>query len=235
MSGHSKWATTKRQKEATDKKRAQIFTKLARSITVAAKLGGGDPETNFNLRLAITRAKAANMPKDNIERAIKRGLGKDKSSDFEEIIYEGFGPENIFIIFKVLTDNRNRAVAELKHLLNKSGGSLAAQGSVMWKFDKRGLIISDLKNLTNQQEEELIESGALDFSLDEDGLEIITEPNELEKVKKFLEDKNFPIKSSEISYLPKERQPIKNLEAWKNFLDKLDDLEDINEYYTNAN
>lgn len=235
MSGHSKWATTKRQKEATDKKRAQIFTKLARSITVAAKLGGGDPETNFNLRLAITRAKAANMPKDNIERAIKRGAGKDKSSDFEEIIYEGFGPENIFIIFKVLTDNRNRAVAELKHLLNKNGGSLAAQGSVMWKFDKRGLILSDLKNLTDKQEEELIESGALDFSIDEDGLEIITEPNELEKVKKFLEDKGFPIKSSEIAYLPKERQPVKNLEAWKNFLDKLDDLEDVNEYYTNAN
>jgi len=234
MSGHSKWATTKRQKEATDKKRSQIFTKLARSITVAAKLGGGDPDTNFNLRLAIARAKAANMPKDNIERAIKRGTGGDKGADFEEIIYEGFGPENIFMIFKVLTDNRNRAVAELKHLLNKSGGSLGAQGSVMWKFDKRGLIVCDLNNLEPKQEEILIESGALDFSLDEDGLEIITEATELEKVKKFLEEKNFPIKSSEIAYIPRERQQIKNVQAWENFLDKLDELEDVNEYYSNA-
>lgn len=234
MSGHSKWATTKRQKETTDKKRSQLFTKLARAITVAAKQGGGDPETNFNLRLAVNRAKSANMPKDNIERAIKRGAGDNADANYEEIIYEGFGPENISLIINVLTDNRNRIVSELKHFLNKNGGGLVSQGSVMWQFDKRGLIFCETKNLDEKQESAIIESGALDFSFDKNGLEILTEPNELEKVKKFLEKENFSISSSELTYIPKEKQKVKNQDAWLKFTDQLEGLDDVNEYYSNA-
>lgn len=234
MSGHSKWSKIKRQKEVGDHRRSQLFTKLARTITVAAKQGGGDPDMNFQLRLAINKAREANLPKDNIERAIQRGTGGASVEQYEEMVYEGFGPENIALIIEVLTDNRNRAVSELKHLLNKRGGTLASQNSVRWQFDRRGLIVCQLKKITEEQEATIIDSGALDYSLTDENLEIITLAEDLEKTKTSLEEKNFPIKSSGLVYLPKEKQPVKNLEAWRLFLEELDELEDINDFYTNA-
>ncbi|MGB0757583.1 MAG: YebC/PmpR family DNA-binding transcriptional regulator [Patescibacteria group bacterium] len=234
MSGHSKWHSIRRQKEATDQKRGKIFTKLAKGISVAAREGGGDPEMNFQLRVAISRAKAANMPKDNIERAISKGTGEGSDAVFEELLYEGLGPEKIPVVIKVLTDNRNRAVSDIKHLLSKSGGSLGSSGSVMWQFDYRGVILSEQKEITERIEEVLLESGALDYTISDEGIEIITEPQELDTVRKHLEENDVPITSAELAYIPKETQTPQNANAWQKFIDMLDDLDDVDSFFTTA-
>jgi YebC/PmpR family DNA-binding regulatory protein len=174
MSGHSKWSTIKRKKAANDAKRGRLFSRLAREIQIAAREGGGDPEVNFTLRLAIDRAKAANMPKDNIERAIKRGTGEDKTGgDLERIFYEGYGPNGVAMIFEVVTDNRNRTVAELRHALTEAGGSMAEAGSVSWQFRRAAYFVLSGAEVDPERAFELaVEAGAEDVIFDDD-IEII--------------------------------------------------------------
>jgi len=239
MSGHSKWSTIKRAKGAADAKRAAIFTKIARAITVAAKEKGGDPTTNFGLRLAIEKAKSANMPKDNIERAIKKGTGEIESEIIEEIIYEGFGPEQVAIVIKVLTDNRNRAAQGIKHIFTKQGGSLGGPNSVMWQFDKKGVIRIDNAQLADKNLEELelqiIDLGTQDIKKTNEALIIYTKVEDLQNVSKGLEDLGIKVEYAEIEYVPKETITLTAEQQAKvdKFLEALDDNEDVDDYYTN--
>lgn len=237
MSGHSKWATTKRRKAAVDAKKGSIFTKIAKLITVAARQGG-DPAANFSLRLAIDKAKAINMPKDNIDRAIKRGAGETSGAQIEELIYEGLGPAKTQFIVKCLSDSKNRTAAEIRHLFSKHGGSL---GTVMWNFVQRGTIMieqAEIKQLNQENFElELIDAGAEDIQKEDQGLTIYTAPLDLQKTKKFLEAKNIKIESAEVEYVAKESADLSEEEKIKveKFIEELDGNEDVSDYYTNAN
>ncbi len=238
MSGHSKWSTIKRQKEVTDAKRGAIFTKLGNLITVAAKEKGGDPDANFSLRMAIDKAKQANMPKENIERAIKRGTGELAGGQIEELVYEGFGPVKSQFIVKCLTDNKNRSASDVRHIFTKYGGSF---GSVMWSFKQKGTIRiknEELKNnnLDNENFElELIDSGAQDILKEEEGITIYTKIEDLQKIKKFLEKKNIKTESAEIEYIAKEDLKISDEEKEKveKFIEELENNEDVSDYYHN--
>ena len=233
MSGHSKWATTKRQKGAADAKRGALFTKLANQITVAAR-EGGDPEMNFKLRLAIDLAKANNVPKDNIERAIARGTGAGSGGQIESIAYEGFGPDGIAMIIEALTDNRNRTSSNVKHLLAKHGGSLGGPNTVGWLFAKVGTLRVD--GLTEDQELSAIEAGAQDIRRDNDGVAVYTQPNDLQAVKKKLEGLDIPVAYAQVEWLAKEEKPVSDAtkEALGKLFAELDEDSDINDYYTNA-
>lgn len=240
MSGHSRWSTIKRQKAASDAKRGAIFTKAGNLITIAAKEKGGNPETNFSLRMAIDKAKAANMPKENIERAIKRGTGELSGEQIEELLYEGFGPAKSQFIIKSLTDNKNRSAANIRHIFTKYGGSL---GSVMWNFEKQGIIrIMDEelknKNLPNEKFElELIDAGVDDIIKEEEGMTIYTKIEDLQKVKSFLEQKDIKTESADIEYVTKEEQQLnkEDKEKVEKFIEELEDGEDVADYYTNVN
>ncbi len=235
MAGHSKWAQIKRQKAVADAKRGNLFTKLANAITVAAKQGGGDPDLNFKLRLAIERAKQANMPKDNIQRAIKRGTGEIGGGDLEEIVYEGFGPDNIGVMLEVVTNNKNRIVSELKHIFYKFGGNLASNGSVAWMFDKKGVIEVELKDpLSEETELDLIEAGAEDWEIDDGTMIVYTKPAELQSVSQNLNKLGLNIKSAELAYLPKETKTPTDKEKWQKFINALEENDDISNIYTNA-
>lgn len=237
MSGHSKWATTKRRKAAVDAKKGSIFTKIAKLITAAARQGG-DPAANFSLRLAIDKAKAINMPKDNIDRAIKRGAGETSGAQIEELIYEGLGPAKTQFIVKCLSDSKNRTAAEIRHLFSKHGGSL---GTVMWNFVQRGTIMieqAEIKQLNQENFElELIDAGAEDIQKEDQGLTIYTAPLDLQKTKKFLEAKNIKIESAEVEYVAKESADLSEEEKIKveKFIEELENNEDVSDYYTNAN
>ena len=239
MSGHSKWSTIKRQKAATDAKRAAIFTKLANMITVAAREKGGNPDTNFTLRMAIEKAKAANMPKENIERAIKRGTGEAGGEQIQELIYEGFGPAKSQFIVKSLTDNKNRSAANIRHIFSKHGGAF---GNVSWNFEQKGTIRItndelEAKNLTDEDFElELIDAGAQDIIKEEEGMTIYTNIEDLAKVKKFLEEKNIKTETAEIEYVPKEIMAVsdEDKEKIEKFIADLEDCEDVADYYTNV-
>ncbi len=237
MSGHSKWSTIKRQKGAADAKRANIFTKLAKNITLAARDGGGDPAMNFQLRLVIDKAKAANMPKDNIERAIKRGTGEGTDdAALEEITYEGYGPHGSAFIVEVVTDNRNRSAANLKHLFSARGGSL--DGSVAWMFDRVGMIITKPPmTATDEAELAMIEAGAQDVRWPEPGIaEITTEPTELQKVQEALTAADFVIENAELGYRAKDEvQPTDDAmrQSIEGFCESLDDDDDVQNYWTN--
>lgn len=239
MSGHSKWATTKRAKFATDAKKAAIFTKLSKIITVAARDKGGDPDTNFSLRLAIDKAKAANMPKDNIERAIKRGTGELQGEAIDEIIYEGFGPGKIAVVVKVLTDNRNRASQNIKHIFAKYNGSLGGPNSVMWQFEHKGVIRLENEQLAGKDLDELelqiIDLGAQDIKKTADSLIIYTKIEDLQTVSKGLEKMGFALDYAENDYVAKETASPSAEEKEKIavFLEALDDDEDVDDYYTN--
>ncbi|MFA4941757.1 MAG: YebC/PmpR family DNA-binding transcriptional regulator [Patescibacteria group bacterium] len=238
MSGHSKWATTKRAKATVDAKRAAVFTKLSNLITIAAKEKGGDPTTNFTLRMAIDKAKLANMPKDNIERAIKRGIGENNGQQIEELVYEGFGPAKSQFVIKCLTDNRNRAASNIRHIFAKHGGAL---GSVMWNFSQKGVIRISKEEMEKAKIEpenlelELIDAGAQDISLAEEGMTIFTKVEDLQLVNKFLENKNLKSETAEIEFIAKEEQAIEEGEKEKieKFIEELEDSEDVNEYYNN--
>jgi YebC/PmpR family DNA-binding regulatory protein len=240
MSGHSKWATTKRAKAVVDAKRGATFTKLSNLITIAAREKGGDLDTNFTLRMAVEKAKAANMPKENIERAIKKGTGELAGGQLDELYYEGVGPANVQFIVKSLTDNKNRSAAQVRHLFTKAGGSLA---SVMWNFEKKGVIfIADeelkAKNINNEDLElELIEVGADDILLAEEGLTIYTAIGDLQIVKKFLDDKKINTESAEIEFVAKEQLALSDDDRAKveSFIDALDYSDEVADYYTNAN
>lgn len=235
MSGHSKWSKIKRQKAASDAKRGGVFTKLGNAIAIAAKEGGPDPETNFKLRLAIDKAKQANLPKQNIERAISRGAGKGEGSNIEQLIYEGFGPENIGVIVEVVTDNKNRAVSSLKHIFAKHGGSLASNGSVLWMFKQTGVVVASLKtNLTAEQELQLIDAGADDWEISNQKLIVYSSVNDLNNLNEKMKKMNFSITSSELEYIAQETQSLKDKDKWERFTDDLDNNDDVNNYYGNA-
>lgn len=239
MSGHSKWATTKRAKAAVDAKKGAIFTKIAKLITIAARKGG-DPSANFSLRMATDKGRAVNMPKENIERAIKRGTGESGGAQIEELIYEGLGPAKAQFIVKALTDNKNRTASEIRHLFSKHGGSL---GAVMWNFNLKGVILIEQaeivdKKLTEENFDlELIDWGAEDITRETEGLTIYTAPADLPKVKQYLESKNIKTESAEIAYVAKERLNLSEEEKiqLEKFIDELDSNEDVADYYTNAN
>ncbi|MDD5340919.1 MAG: YebC/PmpR family DNA-binding transcriptional regulator [Patescibacteria group bacterium] len=240
MSGHSKWATTKRQKAVTDSKRANVFTKLGRAITVAAREKGGNPDSNFTLRLAIDRARAANMPKENIERAVKRGTGEIKEgAEIEELIYEGFGPGGTAIIIKCLSDNKNRTASDIKHVLNAHGGQLAGKNAVAWQFELKGVIrianekIVD-KNL-DELELQLIDLGAQEMAKEEDSLVVYTKMEDLQKVSKGIEGLGFSADYAEIEYVPKEWISLDEEKTKKNeaLFEALDEMEDVDNYYSN--
>jgi YebC/PmpR family DNA-binding regulatory protein len=240
MSGHSKWATTKRQKAVADAKKGTIFTKIANLITIAAREKGGDLAVNFMLRMAVDKARSANMPKENIERAIKRGTGELAGAQIEELVYEGFGPATSQFVVKSLTDNKNRSASNIRHLFTKYGGSL---GTVGWNFKEQGVIRienSELrsKNLVNNDEFELklIEKGAQDIEKEDEGMTIYTEPGDLQKVKQMLEEKNITTEAAGIEYVAKEKMAVSEAdrETLEKFIEELEDSEDVSDYYTNA-
>ena len=238
MSGHSKWSTIKHQKGVADNKRGQLFTKLGKEITVATRHGGGDPEANSRLRLAIERARDANMPKDNIERAIKRGTGEDAdAAQLEEIVYEGYGPGGTAILVEALTDNRNRTASDIRSTFSKGGGNLGEAGSVAWQFETRGLIALDTGDA---DAEELalraIDSGAEDVNVDGDSVEVYTRPDQLESVRLALSDAEIAVASAEIMQAPKSTIALDANNAGQvlRLLDKLDELDDVQRVSSNA-
>ncbi len=240
MSGHSKWATTKHKKALIDAKRGKIFTKMAKLVTIAARDGGGDPSSNPSLRMAIDNAKAASMPKENIDRAILRGTGGGDSAKIEEIIYEAYGPGGMAMIIECLTDNKNRTVAEVKAILNKYNGSFANAGSVSYQFTKKGEIIinkSGSNNTDEQYEELIIESGADDYEIEEEIIIVYTTQSQLHQVKTALEAASLKIDSAELTYLPNSYTDIElsKKESAEKLLDSLDDLDDVNKVYSNIN
>jgi YebC/PmpR family DNA-binding regulatory protein len=236
MSGHSKWHSIKHKKAVVDARRGQQFTKLARAITVAAKEGGGDPDGNSALALAIQKARDASMPKDNIERAIAKGSGEGGEADqIETVLYEGYGPGGVALLIEAFTDNRNRTGAEVRHLLTKNGGNLGEPGSVSYLFDKQGLIVVDA---TRYDEDDLIpaiDGGALDISVDEDVFEVITEPGDLVAVRDALTGAGVEIESAEIVQRPRARVPVEEADAAKllRLIDSLEESDDVSAVHAN--
>lgn len=236
MSGHSKWSTIKRKKGALDAKRGKIFTKIIKEITIAARLGGGDENTNPRLRTAVANAKAANMPQDNIKRAIQKGTGELPGVSYEETTYEGYGPGGVALFMEVITDNKNRIVAEIRHIMSKYGGNLGENGSVSWMFDKKGQISVKKAGLDEETLLELIvDAGAEDFEGEEDSYIISTDPGDLMSVRDFLEEKGLNIESAEIEMIPQNLTLIEGKDAEKllKLMEALDDNDDINNIYSN--
>jgi len=237
MSGHSKWSTIKRKKGALDAKRGKIFTTLIKEITVAAKNGGGDESANPRLRQAILKAKSANMPQDNIKRAIKKGTGDLPGTIYEEAVYEGYAPGGVAILMEVLTDNKNRTVADIRHLMTKHGGNLGENGSVSWMFNKKGQIILDLSVGDEETVMEIaLDSGAEDLDIDGKNYIISTEPNVLIDVKDVLENNGYEVRSADVEMVPNSLQKVEEDDVPKvlSLLEALDDNEDIKNVYANA-
>ena len=236
MSGHSKWSTIKRKKAAVDSKRGKIFTTLIKEITIAARESGGDTSSNPRLRQAVSSARDANMPQDNIKRAIMKGTGELPGVTYEECAYEGFGPGGVAIFMEVLTDNKNRTVAEIRHLITKYGGNLGENGSVSWMFDKKGqIIISKVDQNEDNLFEDSINAGAEDFDEDEDNFIVNTDPLEMMNVRKTLEDNGYKIDSAKVEMLPKNLHKIDKVKSEKAImlLETIEDHEDIKSVYTN--
>jgi YebC/PmpR family DNA-binding regulatory protein len=236
MSGHSKWSTIKRKKGAADARRGKIFTKLIREIATAARMGGGDPDANPRLRLAMDKARAANMPKDNIQRAIQKGLGGGDDAAYEEVVYEGYGPGGTAVLLEVLTDNRKRTVSEIRHVFSKNGGNLGSTGCVAYLFEKKGFISvgveeSDLDALL----EVALEAGALDVVEGDETLEVVTAPSDFESVKDALTDAGFAISSAAIRMEPSSSVTLegKEAESMLRLADALEDLDDTQAVYAN--
>jgi len=237
MSGHSKWATTKHKKAALDSKRGKIFTKIIREITVAAKAGGGDPDGNPRLRTVILKAKEANMPADNIKKAIQKGTGELPGVVYEETTYEGYGPGGVALLMQILTDNKNRSVAEIRHLLGKHGGNMAEAGAVSWMFDRKGYLTLPKADL---EEDELmtltLEAGAEDLLTDDPlNYEVITDPGDFEAVKQAILNVGLHPSFSEVTYLPQStlRLEGKQAEQMIRLMDLLEDHDDIQNVYAN--
>ncbi|MFB0527924.1 MAG: YebC/PmpR family DNA-binding transcriptional regulator [bacterium] len=237
MSGHSKWAGIKHRKAAVDAKRGQIFSKIIREITMAARQGGGDSAGNPRLRVAVDKARSVNMPQDNIKKAIKRGTGELPGVTYEELVYEGYGPGGVAVLVEVTTDNKNRATAEVRKTFSRHGGNLGDAGCVGWMFNKKGYISVDKNKI---KEEELIEisleSGAEDVKADDEDLfEIITQPRDFEKVKRSLQEKNIEINSAEITMLPQTYIKLEGTKAEQmlRLMDDLDNNDDVQNVYAN--
>ena len=236
MSGHSKWSTIKRKKAAVDAKRGKIFTTLIKEITIAACGGGGDPDSNPRLRHAISSARDANMPQDNIKKAIMKGTGELPGTTYEECTYEGFGPGGVAIFMEVLTDNKNRTVADIRHLITKYGGNLGENGSVAWMFDKKGQIILTRDNQDKDTLfEAAIDAGAEDFEAVDDAFIVTTDPAEIMSVRSALENKGYYVESSKVEMLPKNLHKIDDEKSKKaiSLLDEIEDHNDIKSVYTN--
>ncbi len=237
MSGHSKWASIKHKKGATDAKRGALFSKLVRAITVAAKDGGGDPKNNAALAQAIEKAKENSMPAENIDRAVKRGTGELEGATYEEIVYEGYGPNGVAVMVEVLTDNRNRTASDIRNIFSKSGGSLGEQGCVNWMFHKKGVIVIAKK--AGQTEEDImdaaIEGGAEDVTPGDDYFEILADPASFSTVKSFLESKGLAIESAEITMFPATTVKLDEAGARKvlRLMDALNEQDDVQEAYAN--
>jgi YebC/PmpR family DNA-binding regulatory protein len=237
MSGHSKWSTIKHKKGAADAKRGKIFTKLIKEITVAARMGGGDANANPRLRSAVLAAKNENMPKDNVERAIKKGTGDLEGVNYEELIYEGYGPGGAAVIVESLTDNKNRAVADIRHIFSKAGGNLGENGCVAWMFGKKGYIVVEKVAIDEEKlMETALEAGAEDVREDDANFEIITTPEDFEAVKTALDKAGIPSMESEITMLPQTTLDLKGKEAEQmiRMMDMLEDCDDVQKVYTNA-
>lgn len=236
MSGHNKWANIKHRKSAQDAKRSQMFTKLIRELTIAAREGGGDPESNPRLRTAIENAKAANMPKDKIESAIKKGTGELEGEELSEIMYEAYGPGGVALLISVVTDNKNRAAQEVRHVLSKWGGSLAESGAVSWNFERKGLItvpkeeVEDIDELMMM----VIDSGAEDLNENTDPIEIVTAPENLTQVRSALKEAGFTV-TENLAFLPKTtvKLPEEDAEKLLKLLNALDDMDDVQEVFGN--
>lgn len=236
MSGHSKWSTIKRKKATTDAKRGQLFTKIGRELTIAARQGGPDPDANFRLRLVMEKARAANMPKDNVERAIRRGAGLEKGDTLEEITYEGYGPQGVAMLVQVLTDNRNRSVADVRRLFNRHGGSLGESGCVAWQFDTKGYITIDAAQADPDSVFEIaVEGGAEDVVFGDDLIEVLTTPFELHTVQEALSARYVPINSAELSRIPKTTMALDEKGTLSNMslIDALEELDDVQQVYSN--
>jgi YebC/PmpR family DNA-binding regulatory protein len=238
MSGHSKWSSIKHKKGAADAKRGKVFTKLIKEITVAARMGGsGDPASNPRLRTAILAAKAENMPKDNIERAIKKGTGELDGVNYEESNYEGYGPGGAAVLIESLTDNKNRAVADIRHIFAKCGGNMGENGCVSWMFDKKGYFCVEKKVVDEDRLMEIVlDAGAEDVKEDDGVWEVITAPGDFEKVKESLDKASIPYRDEEVTMLPKNTTNLQGKEAEQmvRLMDLLDDCEDVQKVYTNA-
>lgn len=236
MSGHNKWANIKHRKMAQDAKRSQLFTKLIREIIVAAREGGGDPETNTRLRAAIEKAREANMPKDNIDKAIKRGTGELEGVDYQEILYEAYAPGGVALYIRALTDNKNRTAQELRHVLSRNGGSLAESGSVGWIFERKGILNIPKEQVADTEELMMlaIDFGAEDFKDDEDPIQIISAPEKLTSLKQALEENGYNAEAS-ISYIPKNTTRVTGRDAEKvlTLLNALEDMDDVQEVFSN--
>jgi YebC/PmpR family DNA-binding regulatory protein len=236
MSGHSKWASIKHKKAVVDARRGQHFTKLARAITVAAKEGGGDPEGNAGLALAIQKARDASMPKDNIERAIQKGTGAGTDAEsYDAVMYEGYGPGGVAMLIEALTDNRNRTAADVRHIVGKNGGSLGEPGSVAYLFDKQGVIVVDGERYDEDDLIVAIDAGAEDIVLDDDVYEIITEPGELTTVRDALVQAGVEIESADVTQRPKSRVPLSEDDAAKlmKLIDALEESDDVGAVHAN--
>ena len=236
MAGHSKWAQIKHKKAKVDAKRGKIFSKLVREIQVAVKLGGPDPELNPRLRLAIDRAKAANMPSENIERAIKRAAGGEEGAQYQEVIYEGYGPGGVAFMVVALTDNKNRTTGEVRHVFNKHGGNLGTSGSVAWQFEEKGVIYVEKEGADEDSVLEVaLEAGAEDMKTLSDTYEITTSVKDFGRVKKALEEAGFKISQAQITRIPKNTVRVEGRDAERvlKLFEALEDLDDVQQVYAN--
>ena len=238
MSGHSKWAQTKHKKAVVDVRRGKLFSRISKEISVSARIGGGNPDMNPRLRLAVEKAKEANMPSDNIKRAIMKGTGELPGATYEESVYEGYGPGGVAVMLEVLTDNKNRTISELRHIMSKHGGNMGEAGCVAWIFDKRGYILVGKKVI----EEEMLMSFALDAGAEdmknepeEENYEIITAPEDLKKVREAIEKENVKINLAEITMLPKSyvKLDTKDAEKMLRLMDALEEHDDVQNVFAN--
>lgn len=236
MSGHSKWATIKHKKAATDARRGKLFTQLAREITIAAREGGGNPEFNFTLRLAIDKAKASNMPKENIERAIKRGTGELKGEELVEVTYEAYAPYGVALLIQVLTDNRNRSIADLRRVLTRQGGSIADAGAVAWQFERKGYMAIAPNGVDETKIFEVaVDAGADDVVISDELIEVFCSPDSFQQVRQALADAGIEFETAELSMIPSNTLTLGEEETLKvmGVIEAIEELDDVQQVYSN--
>lgn len=239
MSGHSKWATIKRKKAKIDSQRGKLFTRLAREIIVAARNGGADPDGNMRLKTAIQKAKEANIPNENINRAIQKGAGEVGGASYEEFSYEGYGPGGVAVMLEIMTDNRNRTAGDIRHIFSKNGGSLGESGCVSWMFDKKGLFVID-KEGNKVSEDDLmllaLEAGAEDFKVEDDSYEIISDPDDFDGIKEALEKNGVQMAMAEVTMIPQSTINLEGKEAelMERLMETLEDHDDVQNVYANC-
>ncbi len=238
MSGHSKWANVKHRKARADAERGRMFTKVSREILVAAKQGGPDPEANFRLRMAMDKARSVNMPSDNIMRIIKRASGESASESYEELTYEGYGPGGVAVMVEVMTDNKNRTASDVRYVFSKHGGNLGESGCVAWMFRKKGLVVVDLKDQPMTEDDLMalaVEAGAEDYKSDGDTVEITTDPDGFEDVRRFLEEKGVRFTVAEVTMLPQSTVRVTGREARQvlELTEALEELDDVQQVHSN--